>query len=272
MCLTAGGSSSGEGALLGFRGSPLGVGTDIGGSIRCPSLLNGIFGFKPTANRLPWSGQQFHFPEGWPGVVPAVGCHAHSAGDLTLFCKTIIDAEGWKRDPTALYAPWRDVPKRKLNIGVWMGAEDMPVFPPVSRALEMAAKALGSAGHRVTTVDTPEEAGLHEVVQSYVQSLSLDNDHTLMKPLEEANEELTPMIASMKARAEEMGPATLDDVWQSNISRDRIRDSWHAAMRKDNLDVILCPGHRAPGSIHDTYGVPYYTMIWNLLNVSARRP
>jgi amidase len=39
--LTAGGSSGGEGALVGFRGSCLGIGTDIGGSIRSPAANNG---------------------------------------------------------------------------------------------------------------------------------------------------------------------------------------------------------------------------------------
>jgi hypothetical protein len=39
--LTAGGSSGGEGALIGFRGSCLGIGTDIGGSIRSPAANNG---------------------------------------------------------------------------------------------------------------------------------------------------------------------------------------------------------------------------------------
>jgi amidase len=43
-----GGSSGGEGALLAMRGSPLGVGTDIGGSIRIPSAFNYLYGLKPT--------------------------------------------------------------------------------------------------------------------------------------------------------------------------------------------------------------------------------
>jgi amidase len=43
-----GGSSGGEGAILAMRGSPLGVGTDIGGSIRIPSAFNGLYGLKPT--------------------------------------------------------------------------------------------------------------------------------------------------------------------------------------------------------------------------------
>jgi len=45
---SSGGSSGGEGVLLAMRGSPLGVGTDIGGSIRIPSAFNGLYGLKPT--------------------------------------------------------------------------------------------------------------------------------------------------------------------------------------------------------------------------------
>lgn len=39
-----GGSSSGEGAIIGAGGSPFGLGSDIGGSIRMPAFFNGIFG------------------------------------------------------------------------------------------------------------------------------------------------------------------------------------------------------------------------------------
>jgi amidase len=46
--VSSGGSSGGEGALLAMKGSPLGIGTDIGGSIRIPSAFNSLFGLKPT--------------------------------------------------------------------------------------------------------------------------------------------------------------------------------------------------------------------------------
>jgi fatty acid amide hydrolase len=49
---TPGGSSGGEGALIAARCTPLGVGTDIGGSIRIPAHFCGVYGFKPTAGRL----------------------------------------------------------------------------------------------------------------------------------------------------------------------------------------------------------------------------
>lgn len=54
--LTSGGSSGGEGALLGMRGSCLGLGTDIGGSVRSPAANCGVYSLRPTTKRIPHSG------------------------------------------------------------------------------------------------------------------------------------------------------------------------------------------------------------------------
>ena len=43
-----GGSSGGEGCIQAAAGSPFGLGSDIGGSIRMPAFFNGIFGHKPS--------------------------------------------------------------------------------------------------------------------------------------------------------------------------------------------------------------------------------
>ena len=43
-----GGSSGGEGCLISAMGSLIGIGSDIGGSIRLPAVFNGIYGHKPT--------------------------------------------------------------------------------------------------------------------------------------------------------------------------------------------------------------------------------
>lgn len=53
----AGGSSGGEGSVLGAGGSVIGIGSDIGGSIRMPCFFNGIFGHKPTSGIVPNEGQ-----------------------------------------------------------------------------------------------------------------------------------------------------------------------------------------------------------------------
>ncbi|KAK1133825.1 hypothetical protein K0M31_011612 [Melipona bicolor] len=52
-----GGSSGGEGCIQAAAGSPLGIGSDIGGSIRIPSYFNGIFGHKPSTGIVSNDGQ-----------------------------------------------------------------------------------------------------------------------------------------------------------------------------------------------------------------------
>ena len=49
----SGGSSGGESALISARGSVIGIGTDIGGSIRIPASLCGIYGLSTTSGRHP---------------------------------------------------------------------------------------------------------------------------------------------------------------------------------------------------------------------------
>ncbi|KAI9582974.1 fatty-acid amide hydrolase 2-A-like [Glossina fuscipes] len=55
-----GGSSGGEGCMQAAAASPLGLGSDIGGSIRMPAFFNGIFGHKPSKNVVSNKGQ---FPQ-----------------------------------------------------------------------------------------------------------------------------------------------------------------------------------------------------------------
>lgn len=68
---TAGGSSGGEGAIVGAGASPIGLGSDVGGSIRMPSFFNGVFGHKPTG-----------------GLVPSTGSHPPALNDVQRFDTT----------------------------------------------------------------------------------------------------------------------------------------------------------------------------------------
>lgn len=49
---TCGGSSGGEAALLAMDGSAIGVGSDIGGSLRIPAAYCGIYSLKPSSGRI----------------------------------------------------------------------------------------------------------------------------------------------------------------------------------------------------------------------------
>ncbi|MFX0199042.1 MAG: amidase, partial [Candidatus Hodarchaeota archaeon] len=80
---TPGGSSGGEAAIIASGGSPLGLGNDMGGSIRLPSHFCGLAGIKPTTDRVPRTG---HFPPPLTGLDPLwqAGPMARRVEDLIL--------------------------------------------------------------------------------------------------------------------------------------------------------------------------------------------
>ena len=117
--LTPGGSSGGEGASTGFKCAPLGIGTDIGGSIRAPAAFCGTYGFRPTAMRNPMAGIQVAAigQETIHGVVgPLSSC---SVEDLELFQKAVLDQEPWDTETSLVPVPWRTVaPTRDMTIAI----------------------------------------------------------------------------------------------------------------------------------------------------------
>ncbi|GLA66678.1 hypothetical protein AtubIFM54640_009262 [Aspergillus tubingensis] len=271
LCLSAGGSSGGEGALVAFRGSILGVGTDVGGSIRAPSLCNGTYGFKPTADRIPHGRVELGDRPGTPGLVSAVGPLANSASDLTFFCKTILSSEPWRYDSTTLGTAWRHVPpKKKLSIGVYMGDEHFPLFPPVKRALSSAQAALENAGHSVHLVTNAPS--FHDGLKLAARYFLFDTKQTLLQHVLDGDEQPIKALeyASPAALAGLQNPTlTLDDVWDANASLVAYREKMAEIWKQHNLDVLICPGHWSTAGPHDTYGPPVYTVIWNLLNFPA---
>ena len=105
---SSGGSSGGEAAIIAAHGSPLGLGSDIGGSLRTPSHACGIAALKPTSNRLTNEdarGSGFGF--GQTAIVSQPGPMARSVADLTLALR-VLAAPGLDRvDPKIAPAAWR---------------------------------------------------------------------------------------------------------------------------------------------------------------------
>ncbi|XP_037557270.1 fatty-acid amide hydrolase 2-A [Dermacentor silvarum] len=83
-----GGSSGGEGSLLAAAGSLIGLGTDIGGSVRSPAAYCGIFGHKPTAGVVPNTGLLPDVGENL-GEFNCVGPMTRFAEDLPLMLNVL---------------------------------------------------------------------------------------------------------------------------------------------------------------------------------------
>ncbi len=150
---TAGGSSGGEVSAIAAGLSPLGLGTDLGGSIRAPASLCGLVGIKPTLGRIPYTGIQ-------PQVLLRtihVGPIARTVQDIALSMSILAGP-----DEVDIYSPpvpvpdylALDAPLPKLKLG-WSATAGVPVEPEVQRTVEEAATALGDLGLDIEPVEIP---------------------------------------------------------------------------------------------------------------------
>ncbi|KAF5986296.1 general amidase [Fusarium coicis] len=276
--LTAGGSTGGEGALVAFRGSPLGVGSDIAGSIRIPSLCCGIYGFKPTSERVPFGGQsEYPFPKDYlPGIAPVGGPMANSIEDLELFMKITLAQRPWNYDPTVADIPWRDLGEgdAKLTIGVMAEDPEYPLHPPVRRALAKAASALENAGHKLVYLsqDPKRNAGLGGRIGFQFFSIMGPDLDTVSREIGEPLVNSVAIAVHPFANGNFPVPPDLDTptkLSRLNEVRFEYLKAWQETYRDNKLDVILAPGAATTAIPHDTYGVPIYTLMWNVLDFPA---
>ncbi|GAB0099585.1 hypothetical protein DMENIID0001_154690 [Sergentomyia squamirostris] len=151
---TVGGSSGGEGCLQASAGSPFGIGSDIGGSIRMPAFFNGIFGHKPSKFIVSLKG---HYP------IPK---------DYEL--KSFLGVGPMSRYATDL--------KPMLRILAGENAEKLRLDEPVNLArVKIFYQTDDGGGHLVTPVDADIRAAIGKVAKHFetahkakVQQVKLD--------------------------------------------------------------------------------------------------
>ena len=174
--LTCGGSSGGEGALISLKGSPVGFGTDIGGSVRIPAAFNGLYGLRPSAGRLPYEGMA-NSMDGQNSLLSVVGPISHSAASLRLMMKSVLSQQPWNHDPMVLNIPWREDQETevlgmmrsqggqgpRLSFGIFPHDQVVRPQPPVRRALETVAKVLQELGHYVVEWQPPSHQKGNEI-------------------------------------------------------------------------------------------------------------
>uniref|UniRef100_A0A669PDM4 Fatty-acid amide hydrolase 1 n=1 Tax=Phasianus colchicus TaxID=9054 RepID=A0A669PDM4_PHACC len=151
---TPGGSSGGEGALIAGGGSLLGIGSDIGGSIRLPCSFCGLCGLKPTAKRLSLSGISGPV-DGIVSVLCALGPMARDVDSLALCMKALLCEEMFRLDPTVPPIPFNEEvysSSAPLRIGYYDTDGYFPLPPCMQRAVHETREALQAAGHEVIAV------------------------------------------------------------------------------------------------------------------------
>ncbi|NXR77736.1 FAAH1 hydrolase, partial [Pycnonotus jocosus] len=160
-----GGSSGGEGALIAGGGSILGIGSDMGGSIRLPSSFCGLCGLKPTAERLRGVGWGLAHPSAQCGClllshpVPcALGPMARDVDSLALCMKALLCQEMFQLDPTVPPIPFNEQvysSSTPLRVGYYDTDGCLPLPPCMRRAVQETRHALQAAGHQLVLFSPP---------------------------------------------------------------------------------------------------------------------
>ena len=158
--LTAGGSSGGEGSALASGMSPLGLGNDIGGSLRSPASVCGIASIRPSAGRVADAGSLPNEDKLMVSQLMAVqGPMARRVADVRLGLKIIMGAH--TRDPWAIDAPLEGRPiEGTIRVAVAAVPPGCAVEPAVADGVRRAADALAGAGYEIVEACPPryEEA------------------------------------------------------------------------------------------------------------------
>ncbi|KAJ5758488.1 Amidase [Penicillium odoratum] len=271
LSLTAGGSSGGEGALIAMRGSLLGIGTDIAGSIRIPAICNGTFALKPTSDRIPYGGQTGTSRGGLMGIKPCAGPLATSVRDLELLMRVMTNEDPWQVDASVNFAPWRTVTaKSTLRLGLIQEDPHFLLHPPVLRTLTQATERLKQAGHEIVPLST---SSIRDACALAFRMFAMDPAQTAFQHIAKSGEPTIPALSSTNLPHEympyEYAPLTLEGLYDLNEQRNNLKDEFRALITKQNIDAIIMPGYQGTAQAHDLYGFPLYTVLWNVMDYPA---
>jgi amidase len=158
-------TSSGEAAIIAAGGSPLGLGSDSGGSLRLPAHYCGIASLKPTAGLIPVTGG-YGLVGGVTDPRSQVGPMARYVLDLRIALRVLAGPDGIDSGVVPVRA-WRS-PKLDGMRVAWYADDGMAkATPAVAATVKAAARALAQAGCSVTEERPPSLADAYQVTLAF---------------------------------------------------------------------------------------------------------
>ncbi|MEY2952704.1 MAG: hypothetical protein RLZZ401_791 [Pseudomonadota bacterium] len=289
-----GGSSGGEAALIAAGASPIGLGSDIGGSLRVPAHFCGICSIKPTMGRC--NDNSRVMPQGQRSIVAQVGPMAPHVADVALGLAVLNGAAG-DFEPSRPLGDYRAVDVSQLRVAFYTDDGTFTPMPAVARAVHEAAGMLRAAGATVTAWQPPD---VPQALDTFYGLLGGDAMGTmkrrfgpgrkapqiaqlmllsrlpgwLVKSLGAVLSKLgqSAMAASMKA----FGDYSALHFWDLTEAQRDYQQCFAQAMATapgGPFDIILCPPCALPAFTHgastDLLTAGAYAALYNLLGYPA---
>jgi amidase len=230
---TAGGSSGGEGSALASGMSPIGLGNDIGGSLRNPAHCCGISAIKPTTGVVPHA--TVVPPVDWgisQQMMLVEGVMARQPSDVRTGFMAVAGQH--LRDPLSVPARLVDLePGRTLTIGVLAEPPGGSTHPGIAAVVRSAGTALASLGHRVEEAVPP---GYERVLRLWQRLLTVDLS---------VQQELLDLVLGDDGRTfahfgqEIIGPVPHVEAMLEFAERQSHQRAW--AEWFERFDILICP-------------------------------
>jgi len=293
---TPGGSSGGQAAIIAAGGSPMGLGTDIGGSLRIPATFCGITSLKPTSGRTPDAGR-LSVPIGQRAVVSQVGVLARAVADVALGTEIINGGRNPNTEPPMPLGDPGTVDISKLRVAYYTEDGTFQTTPAVRRAVLEAADMLRSCGAQVTAWTPPDVSHAADLffgilsadgARGFKQALGRDKRDPRIASLEFMGGRSRPTLAviggllkllgqqGMAESIRSFGHHDTHHYWQLVEAQMEYQRRFLDALDHSDggpFDVILCPGCALPALTHgasrDVLTTGGYTILYNLLGYPA---
>jgi len=283
-----GASSGGEAAILAVGGSTLGMGSDIGGSVRLPAGACGVNSLKPTTGRLPLDGHLSLFPDP-EAMMCQPGPLARSVTDLMLAMRVLTATLSPVRENGITPPSWpvEATELRGLRIGFYTDNGVVRPSPAIRNAVTAAARVLEEHGLSIEEWQPPN---VDLIWRTYLAILLGDGLATARQLSQGSKLSLNvrqallfgalPRIAfSIASRifsiAGQFPFMTFCGEQYGQVLERRIHlcRTFMAAMDLARIDAILCPVFPVPALRHRvnsfiSEGLSY-TAIYNFLGMPA---
>jgi len=256
--------------------APLGLGTDIGGSIRIPAAFNGLYGLRPSTGRLPYEGMA-NSMDGQNSILSVVGPLATNAASLRLITQALLQQSPWLYDPLVHEIPWRadqeaDIKAtKKLCFAVlWTDGVVNPT-PPVRRALDEVVKAVRDAGHNVIDWTPPSHRTL---VDTGMNSWVFDGGKDVRSAFALSGEPMSPQVSFYGSLTKEFSGS---EIAATNVEMRRLKkeymDYWNSTAEQTGtgrpVDAVISPLAPFPAARREKYKYYGYSSFVNVLDYTS---
>lgn len=217
-----GGSSSGAGVSVARGMADIAIGSDTGGSVRIPSALNGLAGFKPTQSRVPRTGA---FPLSF--TLDTVGPLARNVTDCAC-TDAVLSNQAWQ--------PLAKRTMRGLRVGVPRGLLFSQTEDSVLAAFEAALSSFSAAGARVADESLDEWLGAPFRLQERGTLVAAEAAYIHRATIDTRATEYDPVVLGRIRRG-----MTLDAAAYVGIQQARAQLQPELDVCLSDLDVLVLP-------------------------------